>query len=46
MPGIEVGDMGPKIGYEGKDNGYLIFDKVSIPRTNLLSRYTKVDKQG
>jgi len=28
------------------DNGYLLFDKVRIPRTNLLSRFVDVDKEG
>lgn len=25
LPGIEVGDLGPKYGFEPKDNGYLYF---------------------
>lgn len=32
MPGIRCGDMGPKFGYIGKDNGWLTFDHVRIPR--------------
>jgi acyl-CoA oxidase len=36
MPGIKCGDMGPKLGYGSKDNGWLTFDNVKIPRDNLL----------
>jgi len=46
LKGIEVGDIGPKFGFNNKDNGYLMFDKVRVPRRNLLMRYIKVDKQG
>ena len=28
------------------DNGYLSFKDVRIPRTNLLSRFVEVDKEG
>lgn len=46
MPGIEVGDIGPKIGYCTRDNGYLILHKISVPRKNMLARYVSVDKNG
>ena len=36
MPGIELGDIGSKIGYESKDNGYMILNHYRIPRTNLV----------
>ena len=42
LPGIEVGDIGPKFGYNGVDNGFLRFDHVVIPRTALLAKYAKV----
>jgi acyl-CoA oxidase len=32
MPGIKSGDMGPKFGYHGKDNGWMTMDNVRIPR--------------
>ena len=32
MPGIEVGDIGPKLGFNGVDNGWLRFNNVVIPR--------------
>lgn len=46
MEGIEVGDIGPKYGYNGKDNGYLLMKNVRIPRENMLMKYTKVSKDG
>uniref|UniRef100_A0A7S3JMD4 Acyl-CoA oxidase C-alpha1 domain-containing protein n=1 Tax=Euplotes harpa TaxID=151035 RepID=A0A7S3JMD4_9SPIT len=46
LKGIEVGDIGPKGGYQAKDNGYLYFNNFSIPRCSLLNRYTKVDSDG
>ncbi len=46
MPGIEAGDIGPKFGYNSKDNGYMIFRNVRIPRNNMLKRFAEVDKDG
>ena len=46
VQGVEVGDIGPKMGYNGVDNGFLRFDRVRVPRAALLSRYAKVDRDG
>ena len=46
MPGVKSGDMGPKFGYFSKDNGWLTFDKVRIPRDQLLQKFTSVDREG
>lgn len=46
LPGIEIGDIGPKYGANDKDNGYCIFTNVRIPRRNMLMRFVSVDKQG
>ena len=46
LKGVQVGDIGPKFGYQGVDNGWLIFDHVRIPRTNMLSRYAYISKYG
>ena len=46
LPGIKVGDIGPKLGYHQKDNGWLMFDKVRIPRTNMLARFAYIHKDG
>ena len=41
-----MGDIGPKFGYNSKDNGYMLFKNIRIPRTNLLRRYAEVDSDG
>lgn len=46
LPGIEVGDIGPKLGFNGVDNGFLRFDHVRVPRFNLLSRFARVERDG
>lgn len=46
MPGIEVGDVGEKFGYDMMDNAYVSFNKVRIPRTDMFSRFAEVDKEG
>lgn len=46
LKGVEVGDIGPKCGYTVKDNGYLAFNNVRIPRQAILSRYVNVTPDG
>jgi acyl-CoA oxidase len=46
LPGIQSGDLGSKMGYNSKDNGWLSFDNVRIPRKQMLMKYSKVDRQG
>ena len=46
LPGVETGDIGPKIGYNNMDNGYAKFDAVRIPRRNMAMRFAKVDEVG
>lgn len=46
LPGVKVGDIGTKMGYNSIDNGYLSFDHYRIPRENMLCRFVKVDKEG
>jgi acyl-CoA oxidase len=44
--GVDLGDMGPKMGYNSKNNGWARFDQVRIPRSHLLQRIVKVDREG
>jgi hypothetical protein len=37
-----VGEIGPKLGLNSNDNGYLGFDKVRIPRDQLLMKHSQV----
>lgn len=46
MPGVKTGDLGPKLGYSSKDNGWATFDHVRIPRDQLLQRFISVDRAG
>lgn len=44
LPGISIGDIGPKLATNAKDNGYLKFDNVRIPRMNMLMKYSTVSR--
>ncbi|GIJ22421.1 acyl-CoA dehydrogenase family protein [Micromonospora lutea] len=46
LPGVTIGDSGPKAGLHGVDNGRLSFDHVSVPREMLLDRYGQVAADG
>jgi acyl-CoA oxidase len=46
MPGVTIGDDGPKAGLNGVDNGRLTFDHVQVPRDMLLDRYGQVAADG
>ncbi|XP_068940340.1 peroxisomal acyl-coenzyme A oxidase 2 [Petaurus breviceps papuanus] len=46
LPGITVGDIGPKMSFEQTDNGFLQLDHVRIPRENMLSRFSQVLPDG
>jgi len=46
LPGVQTGDVGFKMGRNGLDNGYICFNKVRIPRTNMLMRYATLDSNG
>ncbi|KAM5253551.1 LOW QUALITY PROTEIN: acyl-coenzyme A oxidase-like protein [Hipposideros larvatus] len=45
-PGVTMIDMMHKGGLHGVDNGILIFDKVRIPRDNLLDKFGSVGPDG
>ena len=46
LEGLEIGDIGPKFGFNDKDNGYMIFNNFRIPRSALLSRFITCSKDG
>jgi acyl-CoA oxidase len=46
LPGIELRDIGQKIGYNGMDNGFMRITNVKIPRRHLFMRFVNVDKDG
>jgi acyl-CoA oxidase len=43
LPGVLIGDCGPKNGLNGIDNGFIIFDKVRIPKDYQLNRISGVN---
>ena len=46
LPGVGAEDDGLKGGLNGIDNGRLYFNRVRIPRANLLNRYADVEPDG
>jgi acyl-CoA oxidase len=46
MPGVKTGDLGPKLGYAAKDNGWATFDHIRIPRSDMMMGLCTVDKAG
>lgn len=46
LPGITVGDIGPKLGLNSLNNGYLMFDRVSIPRDHMLMKNAHLSADG
>ncbi|WEW58108.1 acyl-CoA oxidase [Emydomyces testavorans] len=46
VPGVELGDLGMKMGYNGTTNGYATFSDVRIPRNWLLMRHASVERDG
>jgi acyl-CoA oxidase len=46
LAGVHIEDCGEKLGLNGVDNGRLWFDKVRVPRENLLDRFAQVAADG
>ncbi|CAO3649116.1 unnamed protein product [Cunninghamella blakesleeana] len=46
LPNIMAGDVGSKVGRQGVDNGWIQFHKVRIPRSQMLSKWVKLDRDG
>lgn len=45
-PGLRVGDMGPKVGMEGMDNGWIIFNRYKIPKDSLMNKHADISEDG
>src|SRR5215208_1223468 len=46
LDGVTIEDDGDKLGLQGVDNGRISFDRVRVPRENLLDRYATVGSDG
>ncbi len=46
MPGVVIGDCGKKMGRDGIDNGWMQFNNVEVPRTNMLMKWAKLSPEG
>ena len=46
LPGVEVGDIGPKMGVNGNDNGFLRLDRFRQPSEVMLNRFAKINEAG
>ncbi|XP_053576927.1 peroxisomal acyl-coenzyme A oxidase 2 [Bombina bombina] len=46
LPGITVGDIGPKMAFENIDNGFLVLNNIRIPKENMLSRFSEILPDG
>lgn len=44
--GITIGEIGPKVGFNAVNNGFLGFDSVRIPLKNMLMKNAKVLENG
>lgn len=45
-PGVIIGDMGPKIGLNGLDNGFASFKNYRISKSYLMNRTGDIDSSG
>lgn len=43
---VQIGDMGPKLGLNGLDNGFMRFKNYRIPKNCLLNRNVNINDQG
>jgi len=46
LPGVTIGDNGPKGGLPGVDNGTFAFDHVRVPTENLLNAFGDIGNDG
>lgn len=46
LPGIELGDLGAKLGDHANDTGYMIMKDVRIPREFMFARFQTVTPEG
>lgn len=46
LSGVEIGDIGPKMGMDHMDNGYLKFLNFKVPKSSMLNRFSIINEKG
>ncbi|KAE8209599.1 hypothetical protein CF327_g6434 [Tilletia walkeri] len=46
LPGRLIGDIGPKAGYAGVDNGFMLFDHVRVPHVAMLAKLSRLEPES
>ena len=46
MPGVEIGEIGPKMGPNEANIGYARFQHVRVPRFNFLGGKSEITREG
>lgn len=46
LPGVTLGDIGPKLGFMSVDNGFCLFDHVRVPREHMLMGLAEISPDG
>ncbi|EDV55455.1 probable peroxisomal acyl-coenzyme A oxidase 1 [Drosophila erecta] len=46
LPGVDIGEIGKKLGMASVNQGFLGLNQVRIPRTNMLMKFAKVERDG
>jgi acyl-CoA oxidase len=45
-PNVQIGDIGQKVGHTGVDNGWIQFRQKRIPRSDMLTKWVSLDRNG
>ena len=46
LKGVLTGDIGTKLGFNMKDNGFMKLDNFRAPKSTLLGRYYSINNAG
>lgn len=46
LPGVDIGEIGKKLGMVAVNQGFLGLHNVRIPRSNMLMKFAKVERDG
>lgn len=46
LEGVVLGDCGPKVGLDGVDNGFMLFQQYRVPYDALLDKFSQITAEG